>query len=88
MLQSSAQPGALSTSEWLTANEAARYLKVEKRTLLVWVRQGKVNGYMLSGTKRKVWRFRKEDLDSALFSRRSSSDKLTTQSVLDNERSV
>jgi hypothetical protein len=29
-------------SEWLTSTEAALYLKVEHRTLLQWVRQGKV----------------------------------------------
>jgi len=53
-------------SEWLTADEAARYLKVKTRTLLLWVRQGKVKGFALSGTKRRVWRFRQQDLDSAL----------------------
>jgi len=56
-------------TEWLTAEEAAQYLKVKIRTLLLWVRQGKVNAFALSGTKRRVWRFRREDLDSALLSR-------------------
>ncbi len=55
-------------SAWLTATEAAAYLKVKPRSLLLWVRQGKVQAYALSGTKRRVWRFRKEDLDSALLS--------------------
>ena len=54
-------------SEWLTANEAARYLKVKPRTLLLWVRQGKVKAFALSGTKRRVWRFRREDLDTTLL---------------------
>lgn len=54
-------------TEWLTAAEAAGYLKVKPRSLLLWVRQGKVKAYALSGTKRRIWRFRKEDLDSALF---------------------
>ncbi len=53
-------------SEWLTAAEAAHYLKVKVRTLLLWARQGKVKGYALSGTKRRVWRFRRADLDAAL----------------------
>jgi excisionase family DNA binding protein len=52
---------------WLTATEAAQHLKVKPRTLLLWVNQGKVKGYKLSGTKRHVWRFQREDLDSALF---------------------
>jgi excisionase family DNA binding protein len=56
-------------SEWLTAEEAAGHLKVKTRTLLLWVRQGKVKAFALSGTKRRVWRFRREDLDSILLSR-------------------
>jgi excisionase family DNA binding protein len=56
-----------SPSEWLTAKEAAGYLKVKVRTLLLWVRQGKVKGFALSGTKRRVWRFRKSDLDMMLL---------------------
>lgn len=54
-------------SAWLTAKEAARYLKVEPRTLLLWARQGKVKAYVLSGSRRHVWRFRTEELDAALL---------------------
>jgi excisionase family DNA binding protein len=54
-------------SEWLTATEAAAYLKVKVRTLLLWVRQGKVKAFALSGTKRRVWRFRQADLDAVLL---------------------
>jgi excisionase family DNA binding protein len=54
-------------NEWLTASEAASYLKVEPRTLLLWARQAKVRGFILSGTKRHVWRFRQSDLDAALM---------------------
>jgi excisionase family DNA binding protein len=60
------QFGALATTEWLTAAEAAHYLKVRVRTLLLWVRQGKVKAFALSGTQRRVWRFRQTDLDAAL----------------------
>jgi len=52
--------------EWLTAQEAARHLKVKPRTLLLWVRQGKVKAFALSGTRRRVWRFRRGDLNSTL----------------------
>jgi excisionase family DNA binding protein len=58
-----------SQSEWLTTAEAASYLKVKPRSLLLWVRQGKIQAYALTGTQRRVWRFRKEDLDAALLSR-------------------
>jgi len=51
---------------WLTATEAAAYLKVEPRTLLMWARQGKIKGFVLSGTQRVTWRFRKEDLDRTM----------------------
>ena len=54
-------------SEWLTVAEAARYLKIKPRTLLLWVRQGKVKAFALSGTKRRVWRLRQTDLDAALL---------------------
>jgi excisionase family DNA binding protein len=57
---------------WLTAAEAARYLKVKRRSLLLWVRQGRIKAYALSGTRRRVWRFRKHDLDSTLLSRDST----------------
>jgi excisionase family DNA binding protein len=55
-------------SNWLTAKEAAGYLKVEPRTVLLWVRQGKLKGFTLSGTKRHVWRFLHVDLDAMLTS--------------------
>ena len=61
------QSGVSLPAEWLTAAEAAQYLKVKVRTLLLWVRQGKVKAFALSGTKRRVWRFRRSDLDAALL---------------------
>lgn len=56
----------LECSVWLTTAEAAAYLKIRARTLLVWVREGAVHAYPLHGTKRRVWRFRREDLDAAM----------------------
>ena len=55
-----------SATQWLTSDEAALYLKIERRTLLQWVRQGKVRAYILSGTQRHVWRFKTSDLDAML----------------------
>lgn len=63
---SEAQLASLPTSEWLTAAEAAAYLKVKVRTLLEWTRQGKVKGYILSGTHRVTWRFLVLDLDATM----------------------
>jgi excisionase family DNA binding protein len=58
----------ITNSPWLTANEAASYLKVDPRTVLLWVRQGKLKGFSLSGTQRHVWRFQQIDLDAMLTS--------------------
>ena len=63
-IQSNQSP---TTQTWLTVTEAAVYLKIRPRTLLLWVRQGKVKAYALSGTKRRVWRFRQADLDAAMM---------------------
>ena len=52
--------------EWLTAQEAAEYLKIRPRTLLLWVRQRKVPGHKLSGTHRCIYRFLRRELDLML----------------------
>ena len=54
-------------SHWLTAVEAARHLNVKPRTLLLWARQGKVPAHRLSGTRRCVWRFLRQELDAMLL---------------------
>jgi excisionase family DNA binding protein len=54
---------------WLTADEAAGYVRIKTRTLLLRVRQGEIKGYPLSGNKRRVWRFLKSDLDAMLLAR-------------------
>ncbi len=51
---------------WLTPDQAAEYLQVERRTILTWVHLGKLKGYQLSGTERHVWRFLHSDLDAML----------------------
>jgi excisionase family DNA binding protein len=55
---------ATQTATWLTAKEASTYLKTSHRTLLLWARQGKVKGHVLSGIQRQTWRFRQADLDA------------------------
>jgi excisionase family DNA binding protein len=72
-------------SEWLTAEEAAAYLKIKTRTLLLWVRQQKVRGYALSGITRRVWRFRKSDLDAMLLARSVGMISSIPPSVLDTK---
>ena len=52
--------------EWLTAREAAQYLKVQPRTILKWAKQGRIPAHPLSGSKRVTWRFLKSELDVML----------------------
>lgn len=51
-------------TDWLTSDEGAAYLKIERLTLLEWARAGKVKGFQLSGVSRHVWRFRQSELSS------------------------
>ena len=69
------------TSEWLTAAEAAAYLKVSRRALLQWVREGSVRAYALHGQKRHVWRFLKEDLDASILVAASCSSSMISSST-------
>jgi excisionase family DNA binding protein len=57
--------------DWMTVKEASAYLKVTSASLLRWVREGRLQGYKLSGTKRHVYRFLARDLDVALTGRPS-----------------
>jgi excisionase family DNA binding protein len=54
-------------SEWLTATEAAHYLKVQPRTILKWAKEGRIPAHALSGCKRVTWRFLKSELDGAML---------------------
>ena len=53
-------------NNWLTGREAAQYLRVNHRTVLLWARQGKIPAHKLSGIRRCVWRFLKPELDAML----------------------
>jgi excisionase family DNA binding protein len=65
--RSESAPPTMLQCEWLTAAEAALHLKVKRRTLLQWVREGKVPAHRLSGTKRCVWRFLTHEIDAMLM---------------------
>jgi excisionase family DNA binding protein len=53
--------------EWLTAVEAAAYLKVKPRTVAQWARDGKLPAHRLSGCARATWRFLRTELDAMLL---------------------
>jgi excisionase family DNA binding protein len=52
--------------QWLTATEAAQYLRVKHRTVLAWAKTGRIPAHPLSGSKRITWRFLKAELDAML----------------------
>lgn len=54
-------------TQWLTAREAAAYLKVAHRTILEWAKKGLIPAHRLSGTLRCTWRFRADELDGAMM---------------------
>ena len=85
----SATPGRVTTERrtWLTAAEAAQYLNVKTRTILLWARRGKVNAYALTGTQRRVWRFLHADLE-AMVTQKKPVVISAQPSVLANERSI
>jgi excisionase family DNA binding protein len=55
---------------WLTAAEAATYLNLKVRTILLWARQGKVKAYALTGRQRRIWRFLQVDLDAIVIQKK------------------
>ena len=63
-----AQPTNFPVQEYFVdADEAARFLKVERRTILRWARDGRIPAHPLdSKAARKEWRFLLSELDSWL----------------------
>ena len=61
-------------SQWLTATEAAQYLKVKPRTVLKWAKQGRIPAHALSGSERITWRFLKSELDSVMLAPPSAAE--------------
>lgn len=54
-------------SPWMNTAEAAAYIRRPPKYLLYLCRIGRIKGHVLSGSKRKTWAFRKEDLDRSLI---------------------
>ena len=56
------------TGDLMTAPELAKYLKVELRTVYLYIKDGQLPAIRMGGR----WRFRKEDIDRWLFDRAPS----------------
>jgi excisionase family DNA binding protein len=82
---SSQPPLGAERPTWLTAREAAQYLNVKVRTILLWARQGRVKAYALTGTQRRIWRFLHADLN-AIVTQKKPVVSSAQPSVLANER--
>jgi excisionase family DNA binding protein len=67
------------TTEWLTAHEAADYLKIQPRTVLKWAKDGRIPAHALSGSQRVTWRFLKHELDAMLALPSAVSENRRTQ---------
>ena len=48
--------------EWFTVEEAARYLRVSRRTIYKWTGEGKLPTYIIGDRRHR--RYRKSDLDN------------------------
>ena len=48
--------------EWFTVEEAARYLRVSRRTIYKWTKEGKLPTYVIGDRRHR--RYRKSDLDN------------------------
>jgi excisionase family DNA binding protein len=54
---------------FVDADEAAKFLKINRRTLLHWARQGALPAHPLGHGSRKTWRFLVSELASWLRAR-------------------
>jgi excisionase family DNA binding protein len=60
-----------SNRRFLAAHEAAMFLGgLNSRTLTRWAREGYLPAYPIGEGKRRLWRFRQEDLERWMASRR------------------
>ena len=62
--------------EWFTVEDAATYLRVSKRTIYKWTKEGKLPAYIIGNHRHR--RYKKTDLDNLprLFEIRNTSEEL------------
>ena len=52
--------------EYLTPEEAAKKLKIARRTLYLWLREGKINGKKMGTTQQSQWRIPESEIKRLL----------------------
>ena len=67
--------------EWFTVEDAATYLRVSKRTIYKWTKEGKLPAYIIGNRRHR--RFKKSDLDNLprLFEISTISRALITNNI-------
>jgi excisionase family DNA binding protein len=58
---------------WMSVSETAEYLRVARRTILLWAKRGHLPAHPLHGGKRVTWRFSRSELDVFLMGKGASS---------------
>ncbi|MBV9670618.1 MAG: helix-turn-helix domain-containing protein, partial [Acidobacteriales bacterium] len=65
MPKNNAFPAVSSIEYFVDADEAARFLKIDRRTVIRWAYQGLIPAYPLNAqSQRKDWRFRLSELSA------------------------
>jgi excisionase family DNA binding protein len=67
------------SNPFLTPEQAANFLGgMNPRTLTRWAREGLIPAYPMGEGKRRLWRFRREDLQEWMLARRSGPQLLAS----------
>lgn len=69
---SGSSPPSVSEVMWMTAIEAAQYLRCAVKTIYNYKCNGQLRGYNLGGRRKGVLRFKKVDLDAFVLGKRGA----------------
>ena len=73
-----AEKSAVNDDQWMSADEAAAYLQVNRRKINAYARQNIITGYRTS----KVWKFKRKDLDEYINRGFTPSDRQVEDEAL------
>lgn len=64
--------------DMLTLVEAAEYLGINRETVRIWAKQGKLKGRFHLGSRQKGWRVSRSELDRLLAGEAAEGEKVAT----------